>query len=82
MPSGDWIVERYSSTAAHEIARVSATGAMTDISRTGDHLARPGMRFTPAKMGPKAVPQLVEQPFNFRILKQDTLTATPKKPPV
>lgn len=44
--------------------------------------ALPLMRFTPAKMGPKAVPQLVEQPFNFRILKQDTLTATPKKPPV
>jgi dipeptidyl aminopeptidase/acylaminoacyl peptidase len=49
LPRGDWIVERYSSTAAHEIARVSPTGAMTDISRTGDHLARPGLRFTPAK---------------------------------
>jgi TonB family protein len=38
--------------------------------------ALPGMRFTPARMGEKAVPQLVEQPFNFRIQKVDTL-----KPP-
>ena len=45
--------------------------------------ALPFMRFTPAKMGPKAVPQLVEQPFNFRIQKTDTTaTAAPKKPPV
>jgi protein TonB len=47
--------------------------------------ALPGMRFTPARMGPKAVPQLVEQPFNFRIQKVDTTkppaVATPKKPP-
>jgi hypothetical protein len=47
--------------------------------------ALPGMRFTPARMGPKAVPQLVEQPFNFRIQKVDTSKAaaatTPKKPP-
>ena len=42
--------------------------------------ALPNMRFSPAKMGPKAVPQLVEQPFNFRIQKVDTVT--PKKPPV
>ena len=41
--------------------------------------ALPFMRFTPAKMGPKAVPQLVEQPFNFRIQKPDTLAV--KKPP-
>ncbi len=40
--------------------------------------ALPFMRFTPARMGPKAVPQLVEQPFNFRIQKPDTL----KTPPV
>jgi hypothetical protein len=44
--------------------------------------ALPLMRFTPAKMGPKAVPQLVEQPFNFRIVKPDTTnTIAPKKPP-
>jgi len=43
--------------------------------------ALPLMRFTPAKMGPKAVPQLVEQPFNFRIQKADTTGATTKKPP-
>lgn len=42
--------------------------------------ALPFMRFTPARMGPKAVPQLVEQPFNFRIQKPDT--ALTKKPPV
>jgi TonB family protein len=42
--------------------------------------ALPFMRFTPAKMGPKAVPQLVEQPFNFRIQKPDTLAV--KKPPM
>jgi protein TonB len=41
--------------------------------------ALPLMRFMPAKMGPKAVPQLVEQPFNFRIEKPDTALA--KKPP-
>jgi outer membrane biosynthesis protein TonB len=41
--------------------------------------ALPLMRFTPAKMGPKAVPQLVEQPFNFRIQKPDTVGV--KKPP-
>jgi TonB family protein len=41
--------------------------------------ALPNMRFTPARMGPKAVPQLVEQPFNFRIQKPDTLAT--KKPP-
>ena len=41
--------------------------------------ALPFMRFTPARMGPKAVPQLVEQPFNFRIQKPDTLAV--KKPP-
>jgi TonB family protein len=44
--------------------------------------ALPLMRFTPARMGPKAVPQLVEQPFNFRIQKPDTLAVAPKKPPV
>jgi outer membrane biosynthesis protein TonB len=47
--------------------------------------ALPLMRFTPAKMGPKAVPQLVEQPFNFRIQKPDTTAIDPskaKKPPV
>jgi hypothetical protein len=44
--------------------------------------ALPLMRFTPAKMGPKAVPQLVEQPFNFRIQKTDTAKVVPpKKPP-
>jgi protein TonB len=46
--------------------------------------ALPLMRFTPAKMGPKAVPQLVEQPFNFRIQKPDTSSAgsaKTKKPP-
>jgi TonB family protein len=42
--------------------------------------ALPFMRFTPARMGAKAVPQLVEQPFNFRIQKPDSLA--PKKPPV
>jgi TonB family protein len=43
----------------------------------------PFMRFTPARMGPKAVPQLVEQPFNFRIRNPDTTAAAlPKKPPV
>jgi hypothetical protein len=41
--------------------------------------ALPLMRFTPARMGPKAVPQLVEQPFNFRIQKPDTAAA--KRPP-
>jgi hypothetical protein len=41
--------------------------------------ALPLMRFMPAKMGPKAVPQLVEQPFNFRIQKVDTLPG--KRPP-
>jgi hypothetical protein len=48
--------------------------------------ALPLMRFTPAKMGPKAVPQLVEQPFNFRIQKVDTAAgaaaAKTKKPPM
>jgi TonB family protein len=43
--------------------------------------ALPNMHFTPARMGTKAVPQLVEQPFNFRIQKPDT-TVAPKKPPV
>jgi len=43
--------------------------------------ALPNMRFTPARMGPKAVPQLVEQPFNFRIVKTDTTKAATKKPP-
>jgi TonB family protein len=41
--------------------------------------ALPFMRFMPAKMGQKAVPQLVEQPFNFKIQKVDTLAV--KKPP-
>jgi TonB family protein len=46
--------------------------------------ALPNMRFLPAKMGDKAVPQLVEQPFHFKIQKPDTLAAAtaPKKPPV
>lgn len=45
--------------------------------------ALPNMRFTPARMGTKAVPQLVEQPFNFRIQKVDTTAVDPvKKPPV
>jgi TonB family protein len=53
--------------------------------------ALPNMRFFPARMGEKAVPQLVEQPFNFRIQKADTsaaaaaaaaATAPVKKPPV
>lgn len=46
--------------------------------------ALPNMRFTPARMGAKAVPQLVEQPFNFRIQKTDTAVSTEpvKKPPV
>jgi TonB family protein len=43
--------------------------------------ALPNMRFMPAKMGSKAVPQLVEQPFNFRIQKVVD-TAGVKKPPV
>jgi TonB family protein len=43
--------------------------------------ALPFMRFTPARMGAKAVPQLVEQPFHFRIEKPDT-TAKAKKPPM
>lgn len=43
--------------------------------------ALPLMRFMPAKMGPKAVNQLVEQPFNFRIEKRPDSTATKKKPP-
>ena len=43
--------------------------------------ALPNMHFTPARMGAKAVPQLVEQPFNFRIQKADTTKAA-KKPPV
>jgi hypothetical protein len=34
--------------------------------------ALPFMRFTPARMGAKAVPQMVEQPFNFRIMRPDT----------
>jgi TonB family protein len=42
--------------------------------------ALPNMHFTPARMGTKAVPQLVEQPFNFRIQKADT-TPVAKKPP-
>lgn len=47
--------------------------------------ALPNMRFTPARMGVKAVPQLVEQPFNFRIAKPDTVSSAPsapKKPPL
>jgi TonB family protein len=48
--------------------------------------ALPNMRFLPAKMGDKAVPQLVEQPFHFKIQKADTgiaaVPATAKKPPV
>jgi TonB family protein len=43
--------------------------------------ALPNMRFSPARMGAKAVPQLVEQPFNFRIQKADTIGAA-KKPPL
>lgn len=46
--------------------------------------ALPNMRFLPARMGDKAVPQLVEQPFHFKIQKVDTALASgaPKKPPV
>jgi TonB family protein len=43
--------------------------------------ALPNMHFTPARMGTRPVPQLVEQPFNFRIQKPDTI-APPKRPPV
>lgn len=43
--------------------------------------ALPFMRFTPARMGSKPVPQLVEQPFNFKIQKIDTLAGAGKKPP-
>ncbi|HET9425120.1 MAG TPA: TonB family protein [Gemmatimonadaceae bacterium] len=44
--------------------------------------ALPNMRFSPARMGAKAVPQLVEQPFNFRIQRPDTTAAAiTKKPP-
>lgn len=44
--------------------------------------ALPHMRFSPARMGAKAVPQLVEQPFNFRIQKPDTSAAALRKPPM
>jgi TonB family protein len=45
--------------------------------------ALPNMRFLPARVGEKAVPQLVEQPFHFKIQKPDTAAAggTAKKPP-
>ena len=45
--------------------------------------ALPNMRFVAAKMGPRRVRQLVEQEFNFRIVRPvDTVKVTPKKPPV
>ena len=43
--------------------------------------ALPNMHFTPARMRGKAVPQLVEQPFNFRIQNRDSVAAAVKKPP-
>ena len=41
--------------------------------------ALPYMRFTPAKIGPTKVRQLVEQQFTFKIT--DTVVATPKRKP-
>ncbi len=38
-------------------------------------VALPGMKFRPAKMRERAVPQLVEQPFSFRIAKPDEQSA-------
>ena len=49
-PAGAWLCERYSSRAPHELVRFDlSSGAMVEVSRTKDHLAGPGMRFTPAK---------------------------------
>ena len=49
-PAGTWLCERYSSRAAHELVRFDpSSGAMVEVSCTKDHLAGPGMRFTPAK---------------------------------
>jgi len=51
LPSGPWLCERYSSRAPHELVRFDpATGAMVEVSRTAQHLARAGMRFTPARL--------------------------------
>jgi dipeptidyl aminopeptidase/acylaminoacyl peptidase len=50
LPAGPWLCECYASHAPHELVRFdSVTGAMNDVSRTRDHVARAGMRFTPAK---------------------------------
>jgi dipeptidyl aminopeptidase/acylaminoacyl peptidase len=49
-PDGTWLCERYSSRAPHELVRFDlSSGAMVEVSRTKDHLAGPGMRFTQAK---------------------------------
>ncbi|HEV8389478.1 MAG TPA: prolyl oligopeptidase family serine peptidase [Dongiaceae bacterium] len=50
LPSGSWLCERYSSHAPHELVRFDpANGAMVEVSRTGQHLARTEIRFAPAR---------------------------------
>src|SRR5262249_31108544 len=50
LPTGTWLCERYSSRAPHELVRFDpAAGAVVEISRTREHLARADMRFAPAQ---------------------------------
>ena len=50
LPSGQWLCERYSSRAPHELVRFDlATGAGVEVSRTAHHLANPTMHFAPAQ---------------------------------
>ena len=50
LPSGQWLCERYSSRAPHELVRFDpGIAEMTEISRTAQHVARADIRFAPAQ---------------------------------
>jgi hypothetical protein len=63
----------------------SATLEVVEASRVEFELAvrqaLPKMHFIPARIGPRKVRQLVEQQFNFRILRPADTLPPPKKPP-
>jgi len=61
----------FADTASFRVVRTTNEGFVTAVR---DVL--PYMRFSPAKIGPTKVRQLVEQPFTFRI--SPTLASTPK----
>jgi hypothetical protein len=62
----------FADTASFEVMRSTHPDFITAVRE-----ALPYMRFTPAKIGPMKVRQLVEQQFTFKIT--DTVVAVPKK---